>query len=86
MTEAPDLARADEAERTDDGWQRSQATASTRPGAVVAWVALMALLLGGLALMGASFADGNGVVFTAGLLVSGLAFLVPLAVLGRAER
>lgn len=69
-----------------DEWQRTQATAGTRPGAVVAWVALMGLFLGGLALMGASFRDGNGLVFSAGLLLSGLAFLVPLALLGRAER
>ncbi len=86
MTEAHHVVRADEADRSDDDWHRSQPAATTHPGAVVAWVALMALLLGGLALMGASFADGNGVVFTAGLLVSGLAFLVPLAILGRAER
>ena len=49
------------------------------------WVALMGLLLGGFVLMGASFTTGNGVLFGAGLLVSGLAFVVPLAT-GHNER
>jgi|GEM_PF-5087864 len=49
------------------------------------WVALMGLLLGGFALMGAAFTSDNGVLFGAGLLVSGLAFVVPLAT-GNRER
>ena len=76
----------DEADRHLDDWQRTQNTAGTHPGAAVLWVVLMAALLGGFALMGASFALGNGVVFTIGLLVSGLAFLVPLGLLGDSGR
>ena len=72
--------------RSDDDWRRAQDATGTQPGAVVAWFTMMALMLGGFALMGASFAQDNGVVFTAGLLLSGLAFLVPLALLGRTER
>lgn len=49
------------------------------------WLALMGLLLGGFALMGAAFTSANGVLFCAGLLVSGLAFVVPLAT-GHPER
>ncbi len=77
---------SDEADRSVDDWQRTQNTAGTSPGAVVLWIALMGALLGGFALMGASFALENGVVFAVGLLVSGLAFLVPLGLLGRTER
>lgn len=77
---------SDEAERSPDDWQRTQNTAGTHPGAVVLWLVLMAALLGGFALMGASFALDNGVVFAVGLLVSGLAFVVPLGLLGRTER
>ena len=77
---------SDETDRSLDDWQRTQSTAGTRPGAVALWFVLMAALLGGFALMGASFALDNGVVFTVGLLVSGLAFLVPLGLLGRTER
>ena len=76
----------DEADRSLDDWQRTQNTAATHPGAVVLWFVLMATLLGGFALMGASFALDNGVVFAIGLLVSGLAFVVPLGLLGASER
>lgn len=76
----------DEADRSLDDWQRTQNTAGTHPGAAALWFVLMAALLGGFILMGAAFALDNGVVFAGGLLVSGLAFLVPLALLGRAER
>ncbi|GEN79063.1 hypothetical protein [Actinotalea fermentans] len=76
----------DEADRSVDDWHRTQNTAGKQPGAVVLWLVLMAALLGGFALMGASFALGNGVVFAAGLLLSGLAFLVPLGLLGDTER
>lgn len=76
----------DEADRSVDDWLRTQNTAGTRPGSVALWLVLMAALLGGFALMGAAFALDNGVVFTVGLLLSGLAFLVPLGLLGRAER
>lgn len=51
----------------------------------VAWLGLMVLLLAGFALMGAAFTDGNGLIFAAGILVSGLAFLLPLAT-GHHER
>jgi hypothetical protein len=76
----------DEADRSREDWQRTQNSAGTHPGSAVVWLALMAALLGGFALMGAAFALDSGVVFTAGLLVSGLAFVVPLGLLGRAER
>lgn len=76
----------DEAPRGGDDWMATQSSATTNPGAAAAWVVLMVLLLGGFALMGASFAQDNGLVFVAGLLVSGLAFLVPLGILGRSER
>lgn len=49
------------------------------------FVALMGLLLAGFALMGAAFTDDNGVLFGAGLLLSGAAFMVPLAT-GHPER
>lgn len=75
-----------EAERSVDDWLRTQKSAGTRPGSAALWLVLMAALLGGFALMGAAFALDNGVVFTVGLLLSGLAFLVPLGLLGRAER
>lgn len=51
----------------------------------LAWLGLMALLFAGFALMGASFANDNGWVFAAGLGVSGLAFVLPLAT-GHRER
>jgi len=87
MTEGGARPGTDQMPRTtDDDWHRTQNTAGMHPGAVVSWFALMALLLGGFALMGASFADGNGVVFSAGLLVSGLAFVVPLAIRGGGQR
>lgn len=76
----------DEADRSVDDWLRTQNSAGTRPGSAALWLVLMAALLGGFALMGAAFALDNGVVFTVGLLLSGLAFLVPLGLLGRAER
>lgn len=76
----------DEADRSLDDWQRTQNTAGTHLGAVVLWLVLMAALLGGFALMGASFAMANGVVFTLGLLLSGLAFLVPVVLPGGTER
>lgn len=76
----------DEADRSADDWQRAQDGVGTHPGSAVVWLALMAALLGGFALMGAAFALDNGVVFAVGLLVSGLALLVPLGLLGRAER
>ncbi len=89
---APGIAEAsarpgtDEADALGDDWRRTQNTAGTHPGAALAWVALMALLVGGFALMGASFAYDSAVVFVGGLLLSGLAFVVPLALAGRTER
>ena len=76
----------DEADRSVDDWHRTQNTAGSQPGAVVLWLVLVVALLGGFGLMGASFAQGNGVLFSAGLLLSGLAFLVPLGLLGGTER
>lgn len=78
----------DEAERDDHGpdWTWTQNTAGGNPSAVVAWVVLMGLLLGGFAMMGAAIAGDSGVLFVAGLLVSGAAFLVPLALLGDTRR
>lgn len=61
----------------------AQNTAGTHPGAVVGWFALMALLVAGLALMGAAFAQANGLLFGGGLLLAGLAFFIPLALGGR---
>lgn len=83
-----DMARpgTDEAPRGGDDWMATQNAATTNPGAAAAWFVLMALLLAGFALMGASFAQDNGLVFAAGLVVSGLAFLIPLGILGRSER
>lgn len=69
-----------------DDWHRGQNTVGAHPGSAVVWVALMALLVGGFALMGASFAQDEAWLFVAGILVSGLAFVVPLALTGRRER
>lgn len=77
---------SDEVDRSRDDWQRTQNTAGTHPGAAAGWLVLMGLLLGGFALMGAAFAHGSGALFVGGLLVTGLAFVVPLGVVGRAER
>ena len=86
MSTTPPRPGTDEADRSHDDWQRTQSTAGSHPGSAALWLVLMAALLGGFALMGAAFALDNGVVFAAGLLVSGFAFVVPLGLLGRTER
>lgn len=73
-------------DRYEPDWLSTQNTAGGHPAAVLAWLALMALLLGGFTLMGVAVAGDSGALFVAGLLVSGTAFLVPLALLGDAQR
>lgn len=80
-----DVARPDGTPRAPDDWL-SAPEGAPHPGAAIGWLGLMALLLGGFALMGASFAQESGLLFVAGIAVSGLAFVVPLALLGRTER
>lgn len=72
-------------DRSDD-WREAQNTAGAHPGSAVAWVGLMVLLLGGLALMGAAFAHASGGMFAGGIALAGLAFVVPLELAGRRER
>lgn len=69
-----------------DAWRKGQNTAPSHPGAAGAWVALMALLVGGLALFGVGVSRGEGLWFGAGILACTLAFAVPLELLGRQER
>ncbi len=67
--------------RAEETFPAREADADAPPGVArpLAWLGLMILLVGGFAMMGAAFTGDNGVVFVAGLLVSGLAFLIPLA-------
>ncbi len=86
MDEAPRTGTTPVRPAADDDWRGTPDTAASHPGSAVAWFGFMALLVGGFALMGASFARGEGLLFGAGLLASTLAFLVPLELLGRRER
>ena len=69
-----------------DDWREAQGAASAHPGSVVARAGLLVLLVAGLGLMGGAFTDGNGAVFAAGIVVAGLAFAIPLELVGRRER
>ena len=78
--------RAGEPQDRWDDWREAQNTVGAHPGSAVGWLGLMVLLLGGLALMGAAFTDGNGLLFAAGIAVAGIAFAIPLELAGRRER
>jgi len=55
-----------------------ESTAPSDPLASMMFVVYFAVFVGGLALMGTAFDQASGLLFGAGLVASGLAFLIPL--------
>jgi predicted lipid-binding transport protein (Tim44 family) len=70
----------------EPSWLEREREVRPPRGGAGAWLGLMALLVGGLALMGTGVSREEGPLFAAGLLLATLAFAVPLQLLGRAER
>lgn len=75
-------------ERTDSWLDTGDRGADDRrpaAGRIAFWLACMALLLAGFALMGHAFDTESALEFLAGVALSGLAFVLPLQVAGTQE-
>lgn len=52
---------------------------SAPPSGAILFVLCFALLIVGFVLMGMAFNDGNGFLFGLGILLSGVAFMIPIS-------